>query len=161
MRQSNLLLTGYKSINEKDLSPSKIVLNKMNSNLNKFLFTNDFNVIEEEVKEILKSNYEYIIMLGWKPNIKKLSIELVSYRDNNCLYTNIILGEILKLLKKYNIAYTLSENPGTSYCNYAYYEVLNYIKEENIKTKVIFIHIPAIEKFSDIDKFISMFNNIK
>lgn len=160
MKQNNILLTGYKSINEKDLSPSKEVLNKITNKINKFLFTNDFKTIDEEVKEILKYNYEYIIMIGWKPNIKKISIEIASYYESNCLYTNILLEEILKPLKKHNIAYSLSENPGTSYCNHAYYEVLNNIKKSNLKTKAIFIHIPALNNFGDMDKFISMLNSI-
>jgi len=53
MRQNRILLTGYKESNVGDISTSKEVLEKINGNFDKFLFSNDFNIINEEVKQLL------------------------------------------------------------------------------------------------------------
>ena len=58
---------------------------------------------------------------------------------------------------KYNIK--LSQNPGTSYCNNLYFNALKYIKENNLNTKMLFIHVPMLKNISDIDVLIAYFES--
>lgn len=158
MKQNKILLTGFKKAYENDISTSKILLDKVNNNYDKFLFTNDFNIIKEEAKEIIKQDYDYIIMLGQKPKIKDLVIEIECHNEEGSLYTNFPLELILKPLKDNKINYHIRETIGDYYCNYAYYEILKNLEETGINTKVIFIHIPYINNFNNISKVIEILN---
>lgn len=157
MKQNNLkiLYTGYQKIRKNDVSSSLLLLEKVDKNKT-FLFTNDFDKIIEEVNVLLNEFYDKIIMFGQKPLIKDLRIEKRAFLDDEILYTNFDLNELECLLKDYNISYKFSENPGNSYCNYAYYQMLKIIKKRHLKTKVIFIHIPYIDKFNEIDKVVNL-----
>lgn len=161
MKQNKVLLTGYKGeIN--DLSTTEVLLNKINNKFDKFLFTNNFDAIKEEINEILKKNdYHYIIMFGWKPMTNRLNVELECFYNNEYLYTNFPFDKILNPLKENNIDYKVGETPGTSYCNFAYYHVLKYIKNHNLKTKAIFIHIPHLDNFVQFDKVVDLLNKIE
>ena len=154
--QNKVLLTGFNS-RTNDFSTSKILLEKVNI-YDKFLFTNNFETINSEVKEILKKDYEYIIMFGWKPTIKCLSIEMSGTISNETLVTNFPLNIILEPLIENNISYKISQKPGNSYCNYSYYSVLKQIKENNLPTKAIFIHIPHKNNFIDMERVINLLN---
>lgn len=159
MKQNKILLTGYKKAKSDTFSSTEALLEKINDKYDKFLFNNDFEMIDKEAKEILKRNYDYVIMFGWKANITKLSIEIVAINNDEYLYTNFLLEKILRPLRVNNIKYTIKEAPGNSFCNHAYYQVLNNIKQEGLKTKVIFIHIPWFSKFKQVEEFVNMVNN--
>jgi len=131
------------------------------NNFDKFLFSNDFNIINEEVKQLLEKKYDFIIMLGWKPLIKKVSVEIEAKYNDEIVYTNFSLEYILKRLKENNIDYTISENMGNSFCNYAYYNILKCIKMKKLVMQVIFIHIPHLNNFVQINQFVNMFNKLK
>lgn len=161
MNQYKVLLTGYKSSKVGNISTSLEVLEKINGDFEKFLFTNDFNIIDKEIDEIFKNNYEFIIMLGWKPLIKKILVEIEAKYNQEVLYTNFSLEYILNNLKKNNIDYAISENVGNSFCNYAYYKVLKYIKKKKLDTQAIFIHIPNLNNFVQMQQFVRMFNKFK
>ena len=160
MKQNKVLLTGYHS-DSNDLSTTEVMLNKINNHYEKFMFASNFDCIKEQVKEILKKEYDYILMFGWKPVVKKLSIEIECHLNNDYLFTNFPLEKILLPLKRNNIDYKISENPGNSYCNFAYYQTLKYIKENKLNTKAIFIHIPHLNNFIELDKVIDLINKIK
>lgn len=161
MKQNKILLTGFEKAYESDISTSKILLDRVNNNYDKFLFTNDYNIIEEEAKKVIMKNYDYIVMLGQKQKIKDLIIEIECHNKKESLYTNFPLEFILKPLKNNKINYHIRETIGDYYCNYAYYQVLKNLKEKRLNTKVIFIHIPYIDNFNDINRVIEILNNRK
>ena len=45
----------------------------------------------------------------------------------------------------------ISHNAGTSFCNQLYLNVLKYIFQNDIHTKMVFIHIPFMKNISDFD----------
>lgn len=157
MKQSNVLLTGFKSTRF-DESSSKIFLEQI-TGYDKYLFTNDFECITKETPFLHLNNYDYILMFGQKPIIKRLSLELDATKNDIIINTNYQLDYLLNALSKCHISYKISHRPGSSYCNYAYYNVLEYIKNNNLKAKVIFIHIPYIKNFVEMDKCIKFFSN--
>ena len=57
-----------------------------------------------------------------------------------------------KLFKENNINFLVSKNAGNYLCNNIYYEGLKYIKENDLKTKMIFIHVPSANQNYDLDK---------
>lgn len=157
MTRSKVLLTGYQG-GKGDLSTTETLLDKVSIDCDKFLFTNDFDSIKEEVAELILKDYDYIIMFGQKPVIKNLSVEIECFFNNEYEYTNFPLRMILNPLKKYNIDYEVKESPGNSYCNFAYYQVLKQVESHKLKTKVIFIHVPHLKNFVEFDKVVNMIN---
>lgn len=156
MKQNNILLTGFKQTRF-DKSSSKVFLEQIRPH-DKHLFSNNYDQINKEVKLLQLENYDYVYMFGQKPIIKRLTIEIDAKKDNT-LSTNYPIDYLIKALTSNNISYRLSHNPGNSYCNHAYYKVLEFIKENNLKTKVIFIHIPYIKNFVEVDKCINYFSS--
>ncbi len=157
MMQNKILFTGYQG-GPGDLSTTETLLDKITIKCDKFLFTNDFDCIKNEVVELGKKKYDYIIMLGYKPVIKNLSVEIECFFNNEFRFTNFPLSVILGPLKKFDVDYEVKESPGNSYCNFAYYHMLKYVEEHNLKTKVIFIHVPHIKNFVEFDKVVEMLN---
>jgi len=157
MTRSKVLLTGYQG-GKGDLSTTETLLDKVSIKCDKFLFTNDFDKIKEEVSMLIQRDYDYIIMFGQKPLIKSLSVEIECFFDNEYEYTNFPLKMILEPLKKYDIDYEVKESPGNSYCNFAYYQMLKQLESRKLLTKVIFIHVPHMKNFVEFDKVVAMLN---
>lgn len=153
MRQNRILFTGFKN------TSSATLLGMLSSAYSRFLFTNDYSTINDEIgKLFLKEEYDYVIMFGQKPLIKQLSIEIICKQMQDVLETNFPLEELMYYLKKNNISYKISRNPGTSYCNYAYYHVLKYLNSTEKQTKVIFIHVPYKKNFIEFNKLVKIIN---
>ncbi len=158
MKQSRILLTGFEPP-KNGVSPAKELLEQVDSH-EVFFFSNDFNLIKEEADTITNSHYDYIIMFGGKPVIKRVLIEIEAKEGKNKLFTNTPLNLILDELNASNISYAISQNAGNSYCNYAYYQTLKSVFDNKLDTKVIFIHIPSLNNFVDMKKVINKLNNL-
>ena len=154
MKQNRMLLTGFKNSSSKDL------LDRISTNYDKFLFTNDYTKIYDEIDKLfMTKKYDYVIMFGQKPLIKRLSIELIGKQQDKIVETTFSLEPLTDILEKNNIDYKLSKNPRTSYCNFAYYNVLKCLEAREMNTKVIFIHIPFKDNFIQMKEFIKLINN--
>lgn len=158
MRQNRILFTGFKNPSRNIENSSAILLEMISNVYSKFLFTNDYSTIKSEIKRVFKKEYDYVIMFGQKPLLKQLSIEIMCKQKQNILETNFLLEELLCFFKENQISYKISRNPGTSYCNYAYYYVLKYLNSVRKRTKVIFIHVPYKKNFIEFDKLVKMIN---
>ncbi len=151
MKQNKVLLTGFKKSSSKDL------LNKISDYYDKFLFSNNYTTIIKEMSGLLdRKKYDYVIMFGQKPLTKKLSIELIGKQKDKTVETTFCVEKLTKVLEENQIDYRLSENPGTSYCNFVYYNVLKRLEESD--TKAIFIHIPYKNNFVQMEDLTKMFN---
>ena len=104
---------------------------------------------EIAIAEIEKSSI--IICFGQKPQIKnKICLEMIAKNQGEIIKTNFDIEPLKHLLETNNIAYTESQNPGTSYCNLVYWNSLNYIKDQKLNCKFLFIHIPFEKNIDDI-----------
>ena len=149
-KHSNILITSFKGKN----NSSNLLLHKIRTskNIDKIELTNSFKTSESELSKKLRNNYKYVIALGQKPLVNELYIELKTKKNSTILDTNFPLKEIKKLFMDNNINYLISENAGNYLCNNIYYEGLDYIKQNKLDTKMIFIHVPSINKDFDFDK---------
>ena len=147
---SNILITSFKGKN----NSSKLLLDKIKTykSVDKLELTNSFKTSEKELTKKLKNNYKYVISLGQKPLVNKVYIERKAKKDNIVLDTNFSIKEMEKLFKENNINFLVSKNAGNYLCNNIYYEGLKYIKENDLKTKMIFIHVPSANQNYDLDK---------
>ena len=142
----NILCTAFKGKN----NSSKILLDLIKTN-NKLYLTNSFKTsLDELEKEIKNNKYDIIISFGQAPlDCNLIKIETMSKGEYN-INTNFNYDDLkLKLEEKYKVV--ISNNAGNYLCNNLYYYGLKYITDNNIKTKMIFIHIPKKDKISNIN----------
>ena len=74
--------------------------------------------------------------------------------------TNYDYSNIINELELYGYRVLISKDAGNYLCNNLYYNILKYISDNDINTKMIFIHIPKIKNISDIYMLASVFNKI-
>lgn len=150
---SNILITGFKG---KTNSSSVLLYNiHLGKSIDRLELTNSFSTSKEELIKVLKNNYKYVIAFGQKPNSNRVNIEILANKNETELTTNFPYKELKEILDKEKIENDISMNAGKYLCNNAYFEGLNYIKNNKLKTKMIFIHIPSLKDKYDFDKLAS------
>lgn len=152
-----ILFAGFEGMN----NTSKLVLDKLEY-LNKLYLKNDkAKSCEQIIAKLQNNQYDYCIIFGQKPLIKnKVAIELEAKLNSTILKTNFDCNIIKEQLKIFNVKFYLSNNAGTSYCNNVYFKTLEYILNNNLKTKVVFIHLPFRKNFYNVDSLIKAFINL-
>ncbi len=144
------LLIGF----EGDTNSTKLLLDGISSDFNKIYLLNDKLKSVKQVVEVLeRENIGFILAIGQKPVIKdKICLELQGRHNDIIYYTQYPVDDILNFFNgKYDVK--LSKNAGTSFCNNLYFNILNYIEENDLKTKILFIHIPMLKNISDFYRF--------
>lgn len=98
--------------------------------------------------------FDYVIGLGQRPNIKdKVHIETCARKGEMCLETAFDCEGLKNELEQSSLSAKLSCNAGTSFCNELYWNGLRYIDENNLDTKMVFIHVPFEKNISDLEEF--------
>lgn len=136
---------------------SKLLLDNIITK-NKLYLTNSFKTSVLELQKELKENYyDLIISFGQAP-LNKNTIKIETQAHGKDKYsTNLDYTNIMQILKEeYKVI--ISSDAGNYLCNNIYYYGLRFIKENKLKTKMIFIHIPKIDKIDDIKKLAQIFN---
>lgn len=104
--------------------------------------------------EVERQDYKYIFSFGQKPNIRdKVYIETVAKCENKCLHTNFAYDNLQVALRKENITVRISDHAGTSFCNTLYWNVLEYIRNRELRVKMIFLHIPFCKNITAPEDF--------
>ena len=94
---------------------------------------------------------DIVICFGQKPQIKnKICLEMIAKNQGEIIKTNLDIEPLKHLLETNNIVFTESHSPGTSYCNLIYWNSLNYIKDQKLNCKFLFIHIPFGKNIDNI-----------
>lgn len=150
----------YTAFNGKTNS-SKILLDYIETdNCNKLYLRNSFTTSVKQLNSKIKNNnYDLIVSFG-QASLDKDTIKIETTGKNNDFYkTNYDYNYLKNRLEdKYNVI--ISNDAGNYLCNNIYYNGLKYIKENNLKTKMIFIHIPKIDNIENINLLSSIFNSI-
>ncbi len=149
----DILYTAFKG----NTNSSKLLLDHISAD-NKLYLTNSFETsVQELYKELRKKHYNLIISFGQAPLDKdtikietsaKKELEYITSYDYSDLYD--------KLKKEFKVI--ISNSAKNYLCNNIYYNGLKYISENNLKTKMIFIHIPKKDKITDIEKLSKIFD---
>ena len=150
---SNILLTGFKG---KTNSSSTLLYNiHLGKSIDRLELTNSFSTSQEELIRGLKNNYKYVIAFGQKPNTNRVNIEILANKNETVLNTNFPYEKLKQFLDKEDIGNDISMDAGAYLCNNAYFEWLTYIKNNKLRTKMIFIHIPSLKDKYDFNKLAS------
>lgn len=115
------------------------------------------------INAILDNDYDLVISLGQRPNIKnKVHIETTAKLGVQSIDTEFDCDRLIFLCEKNGITAKISHNAGTSFCNQLYFNVLRYITNNRLKTKMVFVHIPFLKNIEDFESFrIKLFEIIK
>lgn len=145
------LFTGFKGYN----NPSNVIINKMigEISIDTLLFNNSYNQIDKQLDKINIEDYNLIVMLGLRNNLKKsIRIEANAYLDKELLTTNINYDELGEYFIDNGVNCLINHKPTNYLCNYAYYKVLKRNKN------AIFIHLPKLNNIDQLTKLISNIN---
>ena len=149
MKYMKILFTCFNGFN----NTSKVIIDKINND--KLLFNNSYKEIDNQLVNINVEDYELIIMLGLRNNLKRsIRLEVNSLLNDELVTTNISYCNVKKYFNDNGISCIVNDKPTNYLCNYAYYKVLQ--KNKN----TIFIHVPKLKNIKDLDKLINLISNI-
>lgn len=159
---TNILYSAFNGCN----NTAKILLDKIDINPeNKLYLKNSFtsSVIDLK-KKIINNKYDLIICFGqWQivtQNTLRIETMSTSLEDaQEKILTTFDYKTFCHYLEENNIQYKISKNAGDYLCNYIYYHGLKIINDNNLKTKMLFIHLPKIKKINCLDEVAQVFTN--
>ena len=150
----------YTAFNGKDNS-SKILLDNIKiSDENKLYLRNSFiTSVKQLQKKIKLDNYDLIVSFGQAPlEQDNIRIEVVGKDQTEIYESDFDYSQLKEKLEKNNYKTDVSRDAGNYYCNNIFFNGLKYIKENNLKCKMIFIHIPFTDKIGNIEELSILFN---
>ena len=135
---------------------SKLLLDRINYK-HKLCLRNDFARSARRLERELESNdFDLVISFGQAPLPKDtIKIETVGRGEQN-YKTNYDYSLLANALSSdFNVK--ISEDAGKYLCNHLYYCGLKYINDNNLKTRMVFIHIPMNDKIGDPETLAKIF----
>lgn len=140
---------------------SKIIIDKITSDniLEKLYLVNSFETSKNQLEDILQNQeYDLIIMFGQKPKVNSLYLECQACIRGNILITNHKYDSLEKMLTGSGFTTVISNNAGNYLCNHIFYIGLKHIQDNNLNTKMIFIHTPSVNNIESIDSLAHVFS---
>lgn len=147
--KKEVLLCGFNG----KINSSKIVVDNVKIDSKIYLKNSFITSVNQLKKELTKNIYDYIILLGQKPDVKEIYIEIVGKYRTDLILTQYNYEKIANYFRELNYAIVISSDAGNYLCNNIYYNCLKLIRENNLYAKAIFLHIPALKIIKDIKKF--------
>ncbi len=135
---------------------SKMLLDIINYK-NKLYLKNSYTTSVNQLKQELENNqYDLIISFGQAP-LEKDTLKIETIGRNKIKYkTNYDFTSLKhKIGNRFKII--ISDDAGNYLCNNIYFNGLKYIDDNNLKTDMIFIHIPKINNISSIEDLSKIF----
>lgn len=149
------IITGFLG----ETNSAKLLLDSLNTYAIKLLVPNNKEQSFFLLKEYIQNN-TIIIMVGQKPSLSnKISIETQAKKDT-IIHQSGFPYHILEENINNQYKYKFSTSSGTSFCNSLYYNVLDFIKANNLTTKAVFIHIPQIKNITNFSNLKNSFEKI-
>ncbi len=149
----------YTAFNGKDNS-SKILLDNIKTlDENKLYLRNSFiTSVKQLQKKIKLDNYDLIVSFGQAPlEQDNIRIEVVGKNTTEIYESDFDYSQLKEKLEKNNYKTDVSRDAGNYYCNNIFFNGLKYIKENDLKRKMVFIHIPFIDKIGNIEDLSKLF----
>lgn len=119
----------------------------------------DFEISSRQIEEKLQLNYDYVLVFGQKPNTRTIYLENNAVLNNVKLETDYYYGVIKKQLENNCYKVESSLDAGKYKCNNVFFSALSYKKQNKLKTKIAFIHIPTIDNIESIEHLASVILN--
>lgn len=115
------------------------------------------------IKALRQEEFDYIISLGQRPNIKnKVHIETTAKKGDEVIRTSFDCEKLKRSLEQNGLPAKCSNNAGTSFCNELYWNGLRHLKDKNTDTQMVFVHVPFEKNIADVNDFrSSLFEGIE
>lgn len=152
----NILYTAFNG----KLNSSKLLLDNINCD-NKLYLRNSFTTSVKQLNNKIKNNkYDLIISFGQAP-LENDTIKIEEIGQGDVEYkTCYDYAKIKNKIEAKGYKVIISRNAGTYLCNNIYYNGLKYIDKNNLKANMIFIHIPKIDKITNMINLANVFNEM-
>lgn len=175
----SIVLTYFKPFNNNKDNISNSVIKDLsidNLDIKKYELEVGYNTIESEIDQILKTKPNLLILTGEAGNREYLTIEKVAINlkssaveDNlgvkvfneriddglDAYFSNVDILELNKKLNDLGYDAKVSLSAGSFICNLSYFYALKKVNNNNLNTKVLFVHFPRnFTKVSDYQKTI-------
>lgn len=162
------LATGFGAFLENVVNPTEMLLKSFAGTQADFdirILPVGFRVAFEEVSREL-AQYDFVLMLGLASKRSVFSLERVAlnwceteFADNfgvrpplgpiipegpEALINNLDLGGLCAGLRAKSHPIEVSSTAGTYVCNDLYFRTLYEIKQRNLKTRALFVHVPPL-----------------
>lgn len=106
------------------------------------------------INALQQQQFDYIISLGQRPNIKnKVHIETTAKKGDWSISTSFDCENLKHSLEQQGLPAKLSQNAGTSFCNELYRNGLQYLVQNSLETKMVFVHVPFEKNIADTKEF--------
>lgn len=155
----NILYAAFNGCN----NTAKVLLDKIDVKPeNKLYLKNSFNTSVLDLKrKIINNDYDLIICFGQWKIVKKDTLRIEtkgnSDEEQKSILTNFDYKSFSTYLEKHQVKYAISSNAGDYLCNYIYYQGLKIINDNNLKSKMLFIHLPKINNINCLDELGDLF----
>jgi pyroglutamyl-peptidase len=152
-----VLISGFRG----DTNSAKLIIDRIESRnvLEKIYLVNSFETSKNQLEsELEKKVYDYIIIFGQKPKVKAIYLEQRACVKGHKLTTNFEYTQLESILNENGLKAEISNNAGNYLCNYIFYRGLKFINENNLNTKMIFVHIPSVKNIESIDSLAKVFS---
>jgi pyroglutamyl-peptidase len=83
---------------------------------------------------------DVVVCCGMAETRSHLTIESCGTYQNHVLQTSLNLDRIVRSLQ----FTTISHDAGEFVCNHLYYSILKYIKDHQLPTQAVFVHVPLL-----------------
>lgn len=140
---------------------ARLIIDKIASKyrLEKLYLVNSFETSKNQLEDLLrKQKYDLIILFGQKPKVNSIYLECQACINGNKLITDHNNDRLAEMLTESGFSIKISNNAGNYLCNHIYFNGLKYIQDNNLNTKMIFIHIPSVNKIENIDDLAHVFS---
>lgn len=146
----------YTAFNGKN--SSKILLDKIDANYKLYLKNSFITSVTQLEKELRTNDYDLVISFGRAPlDIDTIKIEEIGCSDIK-YKTNYDYTKMKTELESKGYKVIISNDAGMYLCNNLYFHGLKYIEDNNLKTKMLLVHIPKIKYITDINKLSNIFS---
>jgi len=144
----NILLTAFRG------TSSELLLKDI-KNCQTIFLPNDMVKDSEILIDTLAWNaFDFVISFGQRPNIKdKVHVETTAKNGEMRIDTTFDCEMLIKIFGQNDIPAKLSHNAGTSFCNRLYWNCLQYITENKLETKMVFVHMPFAKNIREFELF--------
>lgn len=144
-----ILIAGFEG---KDNS-AKVLLDYLKERINEDILylKNDFEISRKQIEEKLIQNYDFVFIFGQIPNTKSIFLENNATLEGVKLTTDYCYDFLKEYLEKNNYKVVNSDDAGDWFCNNVFFRALHFKKENNLKTKICFLHIPTIDNIENIE----------
>lgn len=107
------------------------------------------------IDALQQEQFDYVISLGQRPNIKdKVHIETTARKGQCVIVNDFDCAGLKEVLEQKGLEAKLSDNAGTSFCNELYWNGLQYLNDKKTDTKMVFLHVPFEKNISDLKQFV-------